>query len=66
MAFLGTLPESSHPVGELVTQVLEAPVPDERPWLGQMLFGHHLDLILKGWLQPSPMESPPLETSTEF
>lgn len=53
-------------MGELVTQVLEAPVPDERPWLGQMLFGHHLDLILKGWLQPSPMESPPLETYIEF
>lgn len=33
------------PVGELVTQVLEAPVPEERPRLCQVLSGHHLDLI---------------------
>lgn len=47
MAFLGTLPESSNPVWELVPQVLEAPVPEERSRLCQMLSGHHFDLILQ-------------------
>lgn len=46
MAFPGTLPASRDPVGELVTQVLEAPVPEERSWLCQVLSGHHLDLTL--------------------
>lgn len=45
MAFLGTFPAFRDPVGELVTQVLEAPVPEERPRLCQVLSGHHLDLI---------------------
>lgn len=44
VAFLGTLPESRDPVGELVTQVLEAPVSEERSWLCQVLSGHHLNL----------------------
>lgn len=45
MAFLGTLHAFRDPVGKLVTQVLEAPVPEERPRLCQVLSGHHLDLI---------------------
>lgn len=44
MAFPGTLPASRDPVGELVTQVLEAPVPEEKSWLCQVLSGRHLDL----------------------
>lgn len=50
MAFLGTLPAFRDPVGELVTQVLEAPVPEERPRLCQVLSGHHLDLIPSAYL----------------
>lgn len=45
MAFLGTLPAVRDPVRELVMQVLEAPVPEERPQLCLVLSGHHLDLI---------------------